>query len=231
MTVPSGNNLGFMTGEQAEFEMDFTNLVLAFNLTQKRICMSYKKGDFPSFKVTPKVPPSKESVTKLDGGYHLHSEDTIVLRDEAHFTIHICGDSEENKVAGIFHRLQKLRRFERKGVSQLHAMNMNDALTKYESGISEFERLIKFKHFFNSLELVINMAGKELKGDDFDTEVQRISSVNKTDAKVWREFYNRIKHVQKGSDDISKYYEGIDSLTNKLLTIRTNLNEILLYKL
>jgi hypothetical protein len=43
MTIPSGNNLGFMTGEQAALEMDFTNLVLAFNLTQKRICMNYKK--------------------------------------------------------------------------------------------------------------------------------------------------------------------------------------------
>lgn len=83
MTVPSGNNLGFMTGEQAMLENDFTNLVLAFNLTQKRVCMNYKKGDFPSFKVAPKVPASKTNVTivtKLDGGYHIHAEDTIVFR-------------------------------------------------------------------------------------------------------------------------------------------------------
>jgi hypothetical protein len=45
------------------------------------------------------------------------------------------GDFEENKVADIFHKLQKLRRFERKDVSQLQAMNMIDALTKYESGV------------------------------------------------------------------------------------------------
>jgi hypothetical protein len=231
MTVPSGNNLSFMTGEQAALEIDFTNLVLAFNLTQKRICMNYKKGDFPSFKVTPKAPASRTNVTKLDSGYHIHTEDTIVLRDEAYATIHIWGDFDENKVADIFQKIQKLRRFERKSVSQLQVMNLNDALSKYESGISEFEGLIKFKHFFNSLELVTNMAGRELKGDDFDNEVQRIASVSKTDTEEWRQFYNRTKHVQKGSDDINKYYNGVDTLPDKLLAIRTNLNEILLSKL
>jgi len=231
MSVPSGNNLGFMTSEQADFEKDFTNLVLAFNLTQGRVCMNDKKGDFPSFKVTPEVPASKTSVTKLDGGYRFDAEDTVVLRDEAHVTTHIWGDFEEGRVKDIFHKLQKRRRFERKSASQLQDMNLNDALTKYESGISEFEPLIKFKHFFNSLELVTNMAGKEFKGDNFDSEVQRILSINKTDAKVWREFYNRIKHVQRGSNDISIYYNGIDTLSDKLLNIRTNLNKILLSKL
>jgi hypothetical protein len=95
ISVPSGNNLGFMTSEQADFEKDFIDLVLAFNLTLRRICANYKKGEFPSFMVTPKVPESKTSVTKLDGGYHFHAEDTIVLRDEVHATIHIWGDSKK----------------------------------------------------------------------------------------------------------------------------------------
>lgn len=59
MTVPSVNDLDFTTSEQADLENDFTNLVLAFNLTEKRICMNYKKGDFPSFKVTPKSSGSR----------------------------------------------------------------------------------------------------------------------------------------------------------------------------
>jgi hypothetical protein len=37
-------------------------------------------------------------------------------------------------------------------------MNLIDALGKYESGISEFDRIVKFKHFFNSLEIVTNMS-------------------------------------------------------------------------
>jgi hypothetical protein len=141
------------------------------------------------------------------------------------------GGFEEGRVADIFHRIKKLRRFERKSASQLHDINLNDALTKYETGISEFEPLIKFKHFFNSLELVTNMAGKELKGDKFDAEVQEISTVSKMDVKVWRDLYNRTKHVQKGSSDVRKYYEGIDTISDKLLNIRNILNEILLSKL
>ena len=77
------------------------------------------------------------------------------------------------------------------------------------------------------------MAGTYLKGDHFDNEVQRISSISKLDATGWREFYNRIKHVQKHSDDIKKYYEGADTLTlaKRLLDIRTRLNGLLLSKL
>lgn len=104
MTVPSGNNLGFMTCEQAALEIDFTNLVLAFNLTQKGICMNYKKGDFPSFKVTPKVPASKTNITKLDRGYHLHAEDIIVLRDEAYVTIHVWGTLKRTRWQTYFKR-------------------------------------------------------------------------------------------------------------------------------
>lgn len=231
ITVPSGNNLGFKRTEQADLEVDFANLVLGFNLTQERICMNFKRGHYPPFKVTPKVPASKTSVLKRDGGFHLHSEDTVVVRDEAYTISHIWGTFGEDKVADIFQKIQKLGRSEKKNVSQLETMNLNDALSKYESGIAEFERLVKFKHFFNSLELVTNMAGKQLYGDDLDNAVQSISSVSKTDVNEWRHFYNRTKHIQEGSDHIKTYYEGIDILHERLPAIRTCLNEILLSKL
>src|SRR5918994_2396095 len=111
ITIPSGNNLGFTTREQSVLESDFSNLVLAFNLTQRRICINYKRGDFPPYKVTPKIPESKTNVTKSNGGVHLHAEDTIALRDEANITIHIWWEIEEDKVANIFQKIQKLRRF------------------------------------------------------------------------------------------------------------------------
>lgn len=231
ISVPSGHNLGFATSEQFALEEDFSNLVLAFNLTLKRICMNRRRGDFPQFSVTPKVPEPKTSVTKSDGGSHIHSEETLVLRDESYTSIGIWGEIEEDKVADIFQKIQKLKRFEKKDVSELQTLNLNDALSKYESGISEFDRLVKFKHFFNSLELVINMTGTNLTGESFDDEVQRISSVDKSDPENWRKFYNRTKHVQKDFADIDTYYKGVDTLTDKLLAIRTCLNELLLSKL
>jgi hypothetical protein len=231
VTIPSGNNLGFTTGEQSILENDFSNFVLALNLTQKRICINKKSGVFQPYEVTPKVPESKTTVTKLEGGAYLHAEENIVLREETHITMCIWGEIEEDKVANIFQKIQKLKRFEKKDVSELQTMNLIDALSKYESGISEFDRLVKFKHFFNSLELVTNVAGTDLEGKDFDNEVQRISSVSKLDAKNWRGFYNRTKHVQKDSDDIDKYYDGVDILPNTLLAIRTSLNELLVSKL
>jgi hypothetical protein len=75
------------------------------------------------------------------------------------------------------------------------------------------------------------MGGRDKTGDSFDNEVAKISSSSKEESTDWREFYNRIKHVQRNSNEINKYYEGIDTLTKKLLPIRTCLNSILLFKL
>ena len=232
ITIPSGNSLGFTSSEQFTLENEFSNFMLTINLTQKRICINKKSSTFRPYEVTPIVPESKTTVTKLDGGVHSHIDETIAIRDEVSTSINIRGEIDEKKVANIFQRLQKLKRFEKKDVSERQTMNLNDALSKYESGISEFDRIVKFKHFFNSLELVTTMAN-EFKGDAFDNEVARISSISKSDVKDWRDFYNRIKHVQKDVDDIKKYYDGVDilTLTNRLLAIRTWLNELLLSKL
>jgi hypothetical protein len=232
ITIPSGSKLGFTSSEQFLIENDFSDFILALNLTQKRICINYRGGDFQNYEVTPKVPKTKTTVTKSGGGYHLHSNETVVLRDMAFTASGIWGEIDENKVADIFQRMQKLKRFEKKDVSERQTMNLNDALGKYESGVSEFDCLMKFKHFFNSLELITTMAN-EFKGDSFDNEVARISSISRSEAKDWRDFYNRTKHAQKNSNGIKKYYDGVDTLTltNRLLAIRTALNELFLSKL
>jgi hypothetical protein len=108
--IPGGNNLVFATSEQFTLDNDFRNFVLALNLTQGRICMNEKKGDFPRYEVTPKVPESKTTVTKSDGGVHFHAEEFVAVRDEVHITIGIRGEIDENKVVDIFQRLQKLKK-------------------------------------------------------------------------------------------------------------------------
>jgi hypothetical protein len=153
------------------------------------------------------------------------------VREETRTGVGIWAEINENKIVETFRKIQQLRRFKWKDASQLQTINLNDALSKYESGIGEFELLIKFKHLFNSLEVVTNVTGTEWKGDKFDNEVQKIVSVSTADSREWREFYNRAKHVQKDSKDINKYYDGIDTLPDKLLAVRSHLNEVLLSKL
>jgi hypothetical protein len=232
ITMPSGNNLGFSTSEQYALDNEFRNFVLALNLTQKRVCINYRGGNFQPDEDTLKVPEPKTTLKESDGGFHLESEETLVFREQSFSGSGIWGEIDEKKAADIFQRIQKLGRLDRKDVSQLQTMNLIDALNKYESGISEFDRILKFKHFYNSLEIVTNMAGTDLRGAASDKEVDRISSASESDAKDWREFYNRIKHAQKDSNEITKYYDGVDdyTLANRLLVIRTCLNDLLLSK-
>jgi hypothetical protein len=183
--IPNGHNLGFTTSEQGELEKEFYNLILAFNLNVDRACLTSKQGEFFSEKVTPKPSEPKASVTKSDGGYHIESEETVVVREETKTGLGISAVIEEIKIVETFRKIQQLRRFERKSASQLRALNLNTALSKYENGIAEYEPVIKFKHLFSSLEDVINLNGTKT-GGAFDSEVQRIVSVSNTIATEWR---------------------------------------------
>jgi hypothetical protein len=229
--IPNGHNLGITTSEQGELENEFMNLLLAINLSLNRICVTNKKVEFLQYDVTPNQAESKTNVTKMDGGHHIHSEETVVLREEAHGSVYLQGLIEERKVLEIFQRIQKLRRFERKLASDLRNINLGNAMSHYENGIVDFDRIIKFKHFFNSLELTVNMSGVDNRGHYFDNEVKKISSASSAQAREWREFYNRIKHVQQEPNDVNHYYRGLDTLPEKLRTIRPVINEVLLSKL
>jgi hypothetical protein len=57
--------------------------------------------------------------------------------------------------------------------SNLQNLNLNSALKHYERGISDYDSFFKFKHFFNSLELVINMAGEDKKEKVLITKSQK----------------------------------------------------------
>jgi hypothetical protein len=238
--VPSAMDLGFNTSLQMDLDNEFTNLVLAFNLVQKNICVTHRKAEFASYEVEPKLPRSKTRISKENEAYYVSSEDIVAFRDESHNTVHLSVHIEEQKIIEIFRKIQKLRRFERKSISHLPEINLIGALSLYESGMDEFLTLLKFKHLFNAFELVTNMTGTDWKGKDFDREAEKILlfsqaglsvKINKATIKEWRELYNRIKHVQKNTEDIRKYYEGIDMLGRKLLSVRGSLNEIFLDKI
>ena len=84
---------------------------------------------------------------------------------------------------------------------------------------------------FNALELVVNIDGKERMKDVFDAEAKRLDPINSKDVEKWRNFYNRIKHVQRHSNDIKVYEEGEKDLSDELESCRKCARGILLSKL
>jgi len=69
--LPSVNDLGFTTSSQMDLDNEFTNLVLAFNLVQENICVTYRKAEFPSYEVEPKLARAKTHITKENQGYYV----------------------------------------------------------------------------------------------------------------------------------------------------------------
>jgi hypothetical protein len=102
--LPSVNDLGFTTSPQMDLDNEFTNLVLAFNLVQENICVTYRKAEFPSYEVEPKLARAKTHITKENQGYYVKSEDIVALRDESHNTVHLSLNIEEQKIIEIFQK-------------------------------------------------------------------------------------------------------------------------------
>jgi hypothetical protein len=95
------------------------------------------------------------------------------------------------------------------------------ALSEYETAMKENSRLFIFKHLFNALELAINF-DSETTGLNFDRSVEINTSVSEKTVRVWREFYNRIKHVDKTSQDNNIYEQGMKNLSSLILPVRTS---------
>ena len=164
------------------------------------------------------VPPeSKVSVKKIGNQTSVNIEDTIVYRDEVEVTIGLSETFPCQRINGIFQKLQSLGRFDLNNRSTVELFNTSKAFKEFESAISAYTRLTKFKHLFNALELIANKDGKNREQHVFDLHVGKLSSVQQTDVREWRELYNRTKHADRNLTDIETYMSGIKNLGSKYL--------------
>jgi hypothetical protein len=174
---------------------------------------------------------TSSSVKKIDNTFYVNIVDTATVSEHIHATVIFVEKIKEKQIVDVFQKLQRINRYGISKSSTLFDMNLNSSLRHYETAMSEFDRLFKFKNIFNALELVTNIDGNNRKGSDFDNEAKRLDATNCMDVKKWREFYNRIKHVQRNSSDIRIYEKGENDLSQELLCSRKCVQELLLSKL
>ncbi|MEM3333106.1 MAG: hypothetical protein QW745_02720, partial [Thermoplasmata archaeon] len=79
-----------------------------------------------------------------------------------------------------------------------------NALFEYEAAMSSLNRLIIFKHLYNSLEIITNIDGIDRKSEELDSQMSYITRANKDDCKRWRNIYNRMKHIYRNVSDVKE---------------------------
>lgn len=82
----------------------------------------------------------------------------------------------------------------------LKKTNIKLALIEFETAMSSFMSYIRFKHLFDSLEILANYDAT--KKDNFDTYLSQQTGIDSTKIASWRELYNRLKHAARTVQDI-----------------------------
>lgn len=217
--------VGFTSSEQHILQRELDDFILAINLVLLRGCAVRTRTEFKAAKFVTNHNGSPSIVEKNEKGTSVHIFETIDLRDHVSTAVTTSDTLSESEVIDAFKKLIKFKRYE--GKMGKRENNLSLALKHFEAAISDFERLFKFKNFYNSLELIINIKGKELRGSDLDKAVSRSTSLSNIYAKEFRELYVRLKHVQRDSKDIATFTQGITKLPQMTLDIRRSLQNLI----
>lgn len=220
LKVPDAESIGFTSFDQRDVEQGIKDLVLAFNLSLQRACLSTLGGDLPRPEIQTKPPESPVKVEHTPEGVRVLMTGTVVIRTSLHMAIGTKEELHEEQAVSNLGLLGRLNRHTISTATPMPAASLSKALSEFENAMTVFPRLMIFKHLFNSLELSTNSDGTDRRGKSLDKEVAKISGIAVTDAEKWRDFYNRTKHVDTTPRNVTEFVAGLGNLAETLMPLR-----------
>jgi len=228
------SSLGLSSSEQNIVDSFTENLLLAANLLLQRAALMTLGGGLIQSQVEFKQPEHRVVVEDRPEGKHITITEVIMLRDTIHITIGFSEEIDEDKLVSHLELINKVNEADIDTVSgdtKIKLSNLKKSLNEYKNAMSVFDRLMIFKHLFNSLELATNWDGVDRKGSDLDNEVVKISMLQTSEMCNWREFYNRTKHIDRTPIDLRTFITGIESLPSFLKPIRLAVETMIIDRL
>lgn len=145
--------IGFTTTESSVLNKDLRNLVLALNLALSRIVFVTTKSEFA--KVNTEFQPIEPWQTVEQNGNQtvVHLHEYVAISDSVSIMVGTSEDVNEDLVIKIFKKIQSMKRFDIQANSPITTVNLSKAFSEYENSIISFDRLVMFKHLFNTIEL------------------------------------------------------------------------------
>lgn len=221
LEVENPLQIGFTSSEQLELDRDMRNFALAMNLSLDRNCVTLHPADFVQNK--PVLKPIKQEpahVTQDDTHFTVKARETIAISDHVSLAFGTEEDIDEEKVIKIFKRLQSARRFQVSKATPILNSNVAKALDAFEEAMNSFARLPIFKHLNEAIEKAANSDGSRDDGERLDKKVAGLTGVGESDAKLWRELYDRAKHPDTTPGQIEKYLSGSQNLGTTNVVVR-----------
>lgn len=222
LEIKDSSLLGLSDSELSNADKIVHDLVLAFNLSLSRICLSMLNGDLPLTEtnlILPKINKIiEEKITPKGKSLIIH--DSVHFVDSVSVMMGIPDELNEKQALDYFRLLHKINR-QSLNPPNLKEANIGKALNEFENAMSVFDTLRIFKYLFNTLEFCANYTGTDLKGPTLDFVIASKTHFPQPEIENWRQFYNRTKHVDKTPKDTTKFFDD----SNKLIEILPKIRE------
>jgi hypothetical protein len=220
LLIPEAHSLGLLSSEQNKVDLFIENLILAANLILHKTALSTLEGDLPESQVEYKRQEIEEIVEDKPYGRHITITDTVIITEKVEVMMEFAEEIDENRLISLLQQINRVSITKLQNNTPMELVNLKKSFNEYRNAMSVFDRLMIFKHLFNSLEFATNSDGMDRTGPNLDNEVAKITNLQTSDVCEWRQFYDRAKHVDRKGKDLTTFIEGMKNLPNFLVPLR-----------
>jgi len=219
LIIHDPHSIGLEDSQEYNVEKFVDDVLLACNIVLKRAIFSKHNSDSTKSRITWKKQEPTSEVKDTPTEKVVVINETIGIHESISRSIGFKDELDENKVLEILSKIRKIN----DGTAQ-SSLKLNDfqkSLNEYDVAMESIELLGIFKHLFSSLELSTNCDDHDDRnGQKLDAEINRITGIDLSTIKDWRNFNSRTKHKDIHSNDERLYQEGLKQLGGKIIKLR-----------
>lgn len=232
LKVIDPTSIGLPDLQDYNVEKFVDRVLLACNLVLKSAVFTRHGADPSRTVIERKLPEPNATHVKEEttqGEHRVEITEVVQITDEVHIHFEFRDDLDEKLVLIILNKISKL---EILTVSKnLNIVDLKKSLMVYADAMSSNERVGIFKNLYSSIEIATNCDGVDRAGRALDSEVNRITGTPTLSMQDWREFNDRLKHINRTPTEEAAYQNGLLRIGEKINPLRETSQKVILHRL
>lgn len=206
VNIPTPLSFGFTSLDQSNMELETQFLLLSLNLVLSRAVV-----DWQGLELSPLV-------------IEKENESGFKIEDHLAFVKTISDTIDEPQVIETFQDILALKKLK---VKTPRDTNLDLALNHYKNAMSNSSTVFVFRDLINSLHQIVVVDGKDISGRELDKRCSELTLLKEDLLEVWRQFLDRLKHIQENDAQVERLAEGIRDHITWIIPIRKQIQSLL----
>jgi len=220
-------SFGFTTLDESTIKNQLDSFLSSVNLSLSRACANIKGTNLGEFTIDLELKTPEGKVWKNGNKVNVILNEVIAISGSPSFVKIISDTIDEVEVTKMFQNINNLNIVKAGSSVTKEQLNLLSALDHYQNATKASNLLFIFRDLFNSLQQIVDIKGNDIGGTDFDMECNKSTNMGIVEIENMRRFFDRIKHVQRNSQDIQKIL-GSDVMYKKAVPLlRKHTRELL----